>query len=88
MADAPAVLVCIRCADARTCVPGSFRVACSACCSDCWRSPSSSHVPPGTRVLCLTCACRELGDGEPVEIAPLTEAQVAEIVASCAVGES
>lgn len=82
MAEPSAMLLCIRVADARSHSHGSTQVECSRCSAMCWRAPSSA---PDLPILCLVCFGRDKG---PKVIAPLTEAQRAEVLSHFARGRA
>jgi hypothetical protein len=70
-------LVCVRVADARLIIPGSFQDRCRECDYQVWRAPSSAALPSDVVVTCQPCA-KALGEFE-VEIAPITPDQLDEI---------
>lgn len=76
------MLVCIRVADSRAHAHGSVRVPCSRCSAGCWRAPSSDAALP---VLCLVCFWH---DRRPAVVAPMTEAQRAEVLAHFSRGQA
>lgn len=77
MSERP-VLVCGAAADLPMAVRGSTTKRCEMCGTAVWVAPSSKHLP-NPRIICTLCAPALMAlDGE-VLVAPITDAQRAEL---------
>ena len=67
-----------------TAVAGSRRVNCSTCKQMVWISPATEAHVKGKkhRVLCDECASKEAGDDGDIQVMPVAEGQIAEMLAA------
>lgn len=76
------IFLCVRQATTTKPIEGSVGRSCVECRAPVWVAPSSVSMidaaPRTSFVLCVECA-PTISDGEPIEVQPLTDAQVDEL---------